>query len=196
MNFTHDPSKRYIFTNDWFDRNINISMKYALTHVSQLDHPPIILEIGSHEGKSACWMLDNLCTHPDAKFIAIDPYFTTDKTSPVTENTYEYFKNNISCNYNAHKLTHYMDISFNILEQLKDRRDFDIIYIDGSHLEEDVCNDLEGSDVILRSGGIIILDDVGFEYNGGIANAITKFLSKHDNYSIVLKEYQVIIQKH
>ena len=170
-------------------------MKYVSQYVAKLDHAPKILEIGSHEGKSACWMLDNFCNDEKAVFICVDPFFKTDSTSPVTEQTYDNFKNNISCNPNARKVLHYKDLSSNVLKLFSARADIDIIYIDGSHLEEDVYHDLQGSDIILRPGGLIVMDDVGYSEHGSVALALQRFLSSNKNYNVVVKEYQVILQK-
>ena len=51
----------------------------------------------------------------------------------------------------------------------------DFIFIDGSHDEKIVIQDLYNSHKILKSNGLIILDDVKHE---GVKNAINKFMKK------------------
>lgn len=186
----------YRYTNDWFCRNINISMK-LLQRLYNVDNELHILEIGTHEGRSAIWMLDNLCYHPNSTFTSIDPYLAEDITSPVSNQTYENFLHNISLCLNKIKFVQYKDLSCNILPTLlEEKRLYDIIYIDGSHLMEDVLYDLKMSDSLLKSGGVILLDDIGYERkNSGPMGAVIKFLSENSSYKIILQEYQWMIQK-
>ena len=186
----------YRYTNDWFCRNINISMKLLQT-LYNVDNELHIMEIGTHEGRSAIWMLDNLCYHPNSTFTSIDPYLAEDVTSPVSNQTYENFLHNISLCLNKTKFVQYKDLSCNILPTLlEEKRLYDIIYIDGSHLMEDVLYDLKMSDSLLKSGGVILLDDIGYERkNSGPMGAVIKFLSENSSYKIILQEYQWMIQK-
>jgi GR25 family glycosyltransferase involved in LPS biosynthesis/predicted O-methyltransferase YrrM len=190
--------KDFIFTNDWFVRNINISMKLLQDLYINLPilNPISILEIGSHEGRSTVWMLNNLCIHEDSTITSIDPYLIGDITSPVTTTTYELFQNNIKLCKDYSKFTQYVDFSNNILLRLiEGNKKYDIIYIDGSHATEDVLCDLINSDKLIKQGGIILLDDVGYnETDLGVMGAIKQFLNQIDknvyNYKIILQEYQ------
>ena len=186
----------YRYTNDWFCRNINISMKLLQT-LYNVDNELHILEIGTHEGRSAIWMLDNLCYHTNSTFTSIDPYLAEDVTSPVSNQTYENFLHNISLCLNKTKFIQYKDLSCNILPTLlEEKRLYDIIYIDGSHLMEDVLYDLKMSDSLLKSGGVILLDDIGYEKkDAGPFGAVTKFLNENSSYKVILQEYQWMIQK-
>lgn len=182
------------FTNSWFDRNINISMVIAknLFNAKRVD----ILEIGSHEGKSTVWMLGNLCNIEGSSFTSIDPYLTEDETTPVTSETYKLFCHNVKLCSNYDKLTQYIDKSQNILPKLVEyNKKYDIIYIDGSHLQEDVKFDLEYSDKLVTIGGIIIMDDIGYDEKGTLMTVANTFLNEHKNYQLLLKEYQWILQK-
>jgi hypothetical protein len=63
-----DADKRY--TKNWHneaDKRLKHLAKFA-------GHPINVLEIGVHEGRSTCWMLDNIATHPESKIIAVDPF--------------------------------------------------------------------------------------------------------------------------
>jgi predicted O-methyltransferase YrrM len=191
----------YKFTNNWFQRNINISMK-ILSNIFENKVDKIdILEIGSHEGQSTVWLLDNLCKHEDSTFISIDPFCVDDITSPVTNETYNLFLSNTSKSPQYKKFKHIKDFSNIALPKLlSESYNFDIIYIDGSHLEKDVYNDLEYSNKLIRKNGIILLDDVGFtdisKSNNGVPKALNTFINKYSNdYNIKLKEYQWMIQK-
>src|SRR5262245_48354584 len=58
-----------IFDFDWFSRNIP-SFEKHLAHLRGI--PCRALEIGTHEGRSATWMLENILTHPEARIDCID----------------------------------------------------------------------------------------------------------------------------
>ena len=192
-------SSSYRYTNNWFDRNINISMKMLQQlYKTNNDYKKVdILEIGTHEGRSTIWMLDNLCCHPNSTFTSIDPYFPEDVTSPVNSVTYQNFLHNISLCSSKSKFVQYKDLSSNILPKLlNESKVYDIIYIDGSHLMEDVLYDLRMSDVLVKNGGVILLDDIGYEKkDSGPFGAVTRFLNENKSYDIILQEYQWMIQK-
>jgi len=189
--------RNFIFTNNWFDRNINISMKLLQTIFK--DQKVNILEIGSHEGKSTVWMLENLCNVNGSTFTSIDPYLTDDKTSPVTSQTYQNFCHNTSICKNKEKLTQHVALSQDVLPKLVEKgKFFDIIYIDGSHKEEDVLFDLIHADMLLKTGGVILMDDVGFDWDKteGVVGALKRFLLNSTvGYQLILKEYQCALQK-
>jgi hypothetical protein len=55
-----------------------------------------LLEIGSHEGRSAVYFLQKLAEQPESRVTCIDPYDHADSTSPVTDDTYRRFLTNVS----------------------------------------------------------------------------------------------------
>ena len=187
----------FIYTNNWFNRNIDISMKLlkAIFNNKKVN----ILEIGSHEGRSTVWMLENLCDKEGSTFTSIDPYLTGDETSPVTSQTYQNFRHNTSICKNREKLNQYVSLSQDILPKLiKEEKLYDIIYVDGSHKQEDVLFDLNHSDQLLRKGGVILMDDVGFDWNksDGVIGALKTFMwNSTGRYQLILKEYQCALQK-
>ena len=100
---------------------------------------------------------------------------------------------------NKEKLTQYVALSQDILPKLvKKGKLFDIIYIDGSHQEDDVLFDLINADILIRSGGVILMDDVGFDWDKteGVVGALKRFLlNSSGDYQLILKEYQCALQK-
>jgi hypothetical protein len=59
-----------LFVTDVFSEHIPIWTKILSRYAGQ---PGIqALEIGSLEGRSACWLLENILTHPTARLTAID----------------------------------------------------------------------------------------------------------------------------
>ena len=62
---------------------------------------------------------------------------------------------------------------------LKNGIQADIVYIDASHDEDDVHNDLVDYWKILRPGGVMFGDDWS-SYWPGVVNAVTRFSQAHD----------------
>ena len=137
----------YEFTSDWFSPNIPV-WEAALS--SFKGKPDIrYLEIGLYEGSSALWMLENILTHPTARMTGLDIFDGRLKE--------RYFAN-ISLSGAADKVTTIIDYSQVALRKLP-LDSFDIVYIDGSHDENDVFEDAALSWRLLKEGGILIFDD-------------------------------------
>lgn len=189
--------RHFQYTNDWFGRNINISMK-ILKNLFQ-NKPVKVLEIGTHEGRSAIWMLENLCKLSGSTFTSVDPYCIDDTTSPVNTEMYKRFVHNIKLCTEFEKFNQFIDYSYNIMPKLiEEKKVYDIIYLNGSHLTPDVFQDAMHSHQMIESGGIILFDNAGFDENkqDGIMPAIKQFLAKYpDEYKVLLKEWQWMIQK-
>jgi tetratricopeptide (TPR) repeat protein len=69
--FHQIQTKGYYFSGDVFTNNIPVWKKYLNKFV---DKEINALEIGSFEGESACWLLDNVLTHQFARLTCIDPF--------------------------------------------------------------------------------------------------------------------------
>lgn len=183
------------YTNSWFDRNINISMN-ILKNLSG-DRDIKILEVGTHEGKSAIWMLENLCIHPDSRLTSIDSYTLDDPS--VNLNTYENFLYNIDLCTEKKKFNQILGNSKDIMPKLvEENKKYDIIYIDSTTDIELVFTDITNADKLIGNSGIILMDDVGFDEsaNTSVIGAIKRFLTKYpDVYRIILKEWQWMLQK-
>ena len=76
---------------------------------------------------------------------------------------------------------------------------YDLIYIDGSHIPEDITFDMENSFKVLRKGGIMWMDDYlggPAEDNGRIRITMDAFINSHsDEVQIISKGYQLAIKK-
>lgn len=184
------------YTNRWFDRNINISMK-MLTNI--LANKPIrILEVGTHEGKSAIWMLENLCKHKDARLTSIDSYTKDDPD--VKPDTYENFCYNIDLCTEKEKFNQIIGDKKDVMSKLiEENKAYDLIYLDTTTDMESVFIDIINADKLLVQHGILLLDDVGFDKtkDTDILGALKKFSKKDpDSYRIILQEWQWMLQKY
>jgi SAM-dependent methyltransferase len=186
-----ETSSHYNFTSDWVTGNQVIWAEH-LKHLK--DKPAQGLEIGSFEGRSLLWFLENTLTHPGSSITAIDIFL------PEYE---QIFDDNIArsgLQNKVKKLKGYSNVALRGLPA----NTYDFVYIDGSHIAKDVLMDAVLVWDILKPGGMIIFDDYqntgprGANYGParlpGIA--IDAFLHVYEPYVDVLyKDYQVIIRK-
>jgi hypothetical protein len=62
-------SVSYDFSHDWFSGNIRLFERFLSPLKGQ---PCRLLEIGTHEGRSASWLMDNIASHPLSLLETID----------------------------------------------------------------------------------------------------------------------------
>jgi len=147
------PPDRYEFTSDWVTDNVP-HWEQALAHVK--GKPNIrALEIGSYEGRSAVWFLENILTHPSSSITCVDIF-----EIPVVESR---FDRNILASRSLNKVVKLKGRSDEALKYLKPVT-FDFIYIDGSHDAKDVLVDAVLAWELLKPGGVVIFDD--YEWHG------------------------------
>lgn len=151
--------------------------------------PINVLEVGSFEGRSACWLLDNILTNPNSRITCVDTFERSD---------YEVFRANINDSGHAEKVLVMIGRSEDALINIRYiTTEFDLIYVDGSHDSRDVIKDLILSFDLLKKGGIMIMDD--YEIVDPLPSpkeAIDAFLSIYrDDIEIIRKGYQVTIRR-
>lgn len=156
-------SKQYIFQTDWFSSTQHEWLD-SLKHLK--NYPQVsALEIGSFEGRSAIWLLENILTHPSAHITCVDTWKGSAEHSQtdIDFNTVEqHFDMNISRSGFAHKITK-IKMASHIALKMFPIDSFDFIYIDGSHKASDVLEDAVLSWRLLKEGGIMIFDDYIWE---------------------------------
>lgn len=147
------------------------------------------LEIGVLEGRSALWMLENILTDPTAKMTCIDifPGQLREKFLANLRMSGSYEKATVIKGRSQVELR-YLPLNY-----------FDIVYIDGSHLAQNVLSDAVLSWELLKTGGIMIFDDYKFkklppEVRPRIA--IDSFVNAfNSDVEIIHRGYQVILKK-
>jgi FkbM family methyltransferase len=196
-NWTHDlpPNSKSIF------ENVILSIK------NKTD--PEILEIGTYAGTSLIYMLQML---PLAKAVAIDRWKSYDedvdgkKVETLANleniNVKNIFDKNILKAGMKDRITCMQGDSEKCLTQLLiDNKKFDFIYVDGSHRCLDCFLDCVLSWKILKTGGIMAIDD--YQYKKDDKNileipfyGVNEFLKKYQNeLKIISIGYRVFIQK-
>lgn len=148
------------------------------------------LEIGVFEGRTLIWMFDNILTHPTSRASVIDNF--EDKKEEV------YFSN-LKLSGHSGKVETHIGSSQALIRELP-LQQFDIIYIDGSHLASDVLSDAVQSWEVLKVGGIMVFDDyeLAAEYikDQSPKLAIDSFLAVFKfKLETQMKNYQYAIKK-
>ena len=188
----------YIFTVDRFSYNIQIWTYY----LKEFKNKPNLrfLEIGSFQGRSTVWLLENILTDKSSIITCID-------TFEGSVNHIFHFKNDIKnvfdiFSYNISKFKNKVNIikdkSQTALKQINEQYDF--VFIDGDHKASSVIEDAILSFSLLKKGGIMIFDDyMLFEMKKFVDNpkpAIDAFLEIYANkINVLYKNHQVIIKK-
>jgi predicted O-methyltransferase YrrM len=192
----------YNFSVDWFSANVTEWKKFLTGYGT----PIKALEIGSFEGLSTVWMLENVLTHEDSHITCIDPFTGSDEhTSDQKLNLYERFKRNVIDNFPEKKVTIIREYSDSALAQLGlegHGGEYDIMYIDGDHNAPQVYRDAMLAWPLLKSDGtgIMIFDDYAWNIFPEPIKCpkmgIDAFLKMYEGeYEILHKGYQVFIRK-
>ena len=161
--------KNYTFTENWFTDD-------GLSTLNEIEpnEEIHILEIGSFEGKSTIWFLENFLQNKNSTITCVDPwmdysqdhdslnsYFREENEWNLTERrTKEIFLHNIIESSSSNKVIIRQGFSDKILPSLiTEQKMYDIIFIDGNHTAPYVMMDTIMSWTLLKKGGIIIFDD-------------------------------------
>lgn len=158
------------------------------------------LEIGSYEGQST---LGILSLFPKSNITCIDTWkgeeqgYDEDYT-PIKQR----FENNIASV--KHKVTILETTSADgLVNLLYHKKQFDLVYIDGSHHSADVMVDAVLSFRLLKVGGIIVFDDYGWNtykephlLHKNPKFAIDSFLCAYfEETEVLSKGWQVFVKK-
>jgi predicted O-methyltransferase YrrM len=154
-------SKDYQFSSNWFDQ--------AAAHWPQLfrkigwdpARASVIVEIGSYEGRSTCWMLDNLVRNAETRLYCIDTFEgSIEHGAGKGQDLHARFVSNITLTGKAAQVQICVGRSDEMLVRLITqgvRADF--VYVDGSHQAADVLSDAVLAWKLLKPGGLLVFDD-------------------------------------
>lgn len=193
---------------DWFVNNIPSWTE----QLSKFAHQPDVqaLEVGSFEGRSAVWMLQNILTHPQSHLTCID-LFVFDEESRATTKKLQipiptdldiegHFDNNIRVIGAEERVTKLKGTSTKLLRTLPFDT-YNIIYIDGSHSARNVLSDAILCWELLKVDGILIFDDYRWQVFADQPHlcpkmAIDAFMDCFKGeFHIVWNEYQLMLRK-
>ena len=175
-----------VYTTDWVS-DVEERWRDELGHLKNQSNVRI-LEIGSFEGRSANWFLDNIVTHPSSSVTCVDLF------GPRLD---QFFDHNIRVGGNAERVVKLRGKSQKVLRDLKER--FDIVYVDACHLATCTITDIILSWDLLKLGGVLIIDDYGWRQPPLLDRpelAVDSFLQIFEPYIEVRhKDFQVIVRK-
>lgn len=195
----------YKFTYDFFSKNIE-QWRKNLGRFAELPHLNF-LEVGSFEGRSACWLLQNILTHETSRITCIDVFneersqglYDTTGLDSASISKEDRFEHNIRQTGARHRVEKIKGRSQEVLRSLPVSF-YDFIYIDGSHIAKDVLEDAVLAWRLLKEGGVMTFDDYLWQENPNPLlcpqMAIDGFLKVYeDHYQLVHKAYQITLEK-
>jgi predicted O-methyltransferase YrrM len=176
------------FTKDWCTNNIGTWKRYLKKYKN---HETKALEVGSYEGRSAIWMLDNVLTHEKSHITCVDNF-------TVGKDVHKRFTENMKPYQGKFKL--YKEDSKVALKRSEVlKQHFDIIYIDGSRHSRNVLEDAILCFDLLKPNGLMIFDDYtdSREHDQSCPKpAINAFLDIYaSELQVLLTKWQVILKK-
>ena len=199
-----DLATNKFFTADWFTNGL-INFEYAK---AQIGTPPdSILEIGCHEGRSTCWMVENLLAQ-DGTITCIDPFaneplsaFKNDQP-PAPNLIEQVFCHNTDLAKKPDQTIRLMStLSFYALAELiTEQAQFDFVYVDGSHSADEVLADAVMAFGLLKKNGYMIFDDYlwmaaadSLDRPKMSIDAFVNMFQKHIEVKLI--NYQLVIKK-
>jgi predicted O-methyltransferase YrrM len=156
----------YKFTTDWFHWAPEVWDQLIPLMPSRKD----FLEIGSYEGRSTTWIVENMMEEEGGHIVCIDTWEGGEEHKAAANDMSEVEKN-FDHNMGLLRASHpkavigkYVGLSTNNLGGLIGDEDgwlehFDFIYIDGSHITKDVLTDACMAWPLLKKGGLMVFDD-------------------------------------
>ncbi len=197
------------FTNNWFDSVAKNNWDQLISGLN----PEKLLEIGSYEGASTCYLIKKLSEKPAIEIHCIDTWEGGVEHQTIDMHSVESrFDSNtnfaISLNKNPVNLVKHKSVSDLALSKLLaegKRNYFDFVYVDGSHQAPDVLFDAVASFRLTKIGGLIAFDDylwaedlpTGKDLTRCPKPAIDAFTSLYWNKIKIISAplYQLYIQK-
>jgi SAM-dependent methyltransferase len=179
------------YTQDWFSYH----EEHWRRHFGHLAGQPGLqaLEIGSFEGRSACWIVQNLLTGQNSRLICVEPF--ADYRGQETN-----FDHNVRAAGCTERIVKLRGRSQQLLPYLA-AESFDFIYVDGSHLVLDVLQDAAMCWRLVRPGGILVFDDYEHplfpdSFGMSAGPAIDAFLALIGSAcELIFQDWQVAIHK-
>ena len=210
--------KNYKFTQNWFSSND--LAKFLPLQTQEETH---ILEIGSFEGKSTVWFIDNLLDNPKSSITCIDPWISYDQKHDsmnsysedlnnkeqfenvldgfVFTDEYQTFLHNIHETTKPSQVNIIKGFSKSILPNLiTESKKFDVIFIDGNHIAPCVLLDAVMSWELLNVNGYMIFDDylwcMDLPETLRPKLAVDNFIKNYSDYlEVCYNDYRLAVKK-
>lgn len=152
------------YTQDWFHLGEKV-LDMTLAPFKGKDNL-VFMEIGSFEGRSAIWMLENILTGKNTGIICIDTFKGSEEFNEKNvgvEGLEQRFLSNMQPYQGRYEVI--KGNSSDVLRTSDFDNKIDLVYIDGSHEASDVLTDLCLAYKLLKKGGYMVMDDYMWNYN-------------------------------
>jgi predicted O-methyltransferase YrrM len=154
----------YQFTKDWFNWAPEVWAQ-LIPHLSGEAGSRRFLEIGSFEGRSTVWIMENMMQHGDY-MLCIDTWEGGEEHSEEDMDTvFMRFRANVQAareKTSINSVGHSRQSSTQgLAEEISEwgGSNYDFIYIDGSHIAKDVLTDACMAWPLLKPKGMMVFDD-------------------------------------
>lgn len=195
------------FSNAWFWKSTQAATRRLL-----LEHKPSsLLEIGCYEGQATRWFATELTSLKE--LVAVDPLGQGSIENVLRDEAPEsglleaFLRNTAGAPVTVELLQGYSTDKLPGL--IESGREFDCVYVDGSHDGKDVLTDAILADLLLAPGGLLVFDDYRWTLNRHLPElagthapkpAIDAFVKlfvdcSNARYELLHKGYQVALRK-
>ena len=193
----------YNWTNDLPEGSKNIFLKMIeYFNINHIDMETKILEIGTYTGIS---LINIIKLIPNSIGYGLDKWQSYEENELLTQidnlQVEKSFYNNIHNEGLSNRIFGIKSTSTDkLIEFIKNKVQFNFIYIDGSHLLLDCYTDLVMSWNILEKGGIIFIDDYLYKKDENILNspfeAVNHFFKLFkEQYKLLNIGYRIFLEK-
>ena len=193
----------YNWTNDLPEGSKNIFLKMIeYFNINHIDMETKILEIGTYTGIS---LINIIKLIPNSIGYGLDKWQSYEENELLTQidnlQVEKSFYNNIHNEGLSNRIFGIKSTSTDkLIEFIKNKVQFNFIYIDGSHLLLDCYTDLVMSWNILEKGGIIVIDDYLYKKDENILNspfeAVNHFFKVFkEQYKLLNIGYRIFLEK-
>lgn len=153
-----------------------------------------ILVIGSYEGRSSVWFVENMLRHPGSEIYCVDNFSKLSQIESSPNSSAEVvFNFNMSVSPHPEKVRLLKKDSRIVMPMMcHDRLSFDIIYVDGSSATLDVINDGTYALHLLKPKGVVIFGPSSLEDGSSVKRAVDILSSLYPKYmnQIYSEEYR------
>lgn len=164
------------FTRDWFSTNIPRWEQHLAKFKGK---QCTAMELGSYEGRSAIWLLENILTHPMSRLYCVD----IEPRNNLIENLAPY----------AGRCRLTIGDSMQFLIDNRPRA-LDIVYVDANHTAQDVVMEAGLVWPQIRSGGVLIFDDYE-DKRFTVKDGVDFFLKHWTGHEALYLKHQAMILK-
>jgi hypothetical protein len=160
------------------------------------------LQLGVFTGDASVWLLENVLTGSGSMLMDIDTWEGAENEPIQDEMDFkDVFHTYRAKTDHFHKRLFKKITTFEFLSKYNYMKQYDFIYVDAHHTSASAFLDCELSWPLLKSGGILAIDDYEWTHPDGVEIHAPKlgihmFLDRHEGeYKLLVKNQQVWIRK-